>query len=303
MTQKLNLESGWVREISAGGYLERRITNTKPRGGSSIEWFYENYIDEDGNECTARTGEYLVTHTGEVKQQQESAKKRIDNIRNVRIACERFKWKLRANEDKARLFITLTYKENMCDTKRLYEDFRRFWQRIKRKYAIEGYLAAFEPQERGAWHCHLITIGGAEYVPNDEIAQEWGFGYTKTQSCKNLVDLGSYLTSYLINLTPNSGDDEAAKASKKNARLPLYPARFRFLRWSKGLAEPEETVNDAVREKARVEKKEMKIVKDRTFEICLPEMHFPIQTRVILYVDEKKAKKFAKRLANAHINC
>lgn len=216
---------GYYSEISAGGCKKRVWTNFAPKGGTSITWLYEQ--THTGDEVC--TNEYLVNSTGEVKCKKEKAELRTDNERGVRNSCERFKWKLRANARDARLFITLTYAENMTDTKRLYDDFRKFWQRFKRKFSCTGYLMACEPQERGAWHVHLITIGGADFISNDaEVAPLWGHGYTKTTSCKDVADLGGYLTTYLTKFD-----------GKKGSRLSLYPAGFRFLRWSKGLKEAE----------------------------------------------------------------
>lgn len=212
----------YITEITAGSYVKRISSSKKPSGGCAIEWLYEGTDEEP-----IRTNEYLVLSTGEIKSAEEKAETRLANERNIRIACEKFKWKVRANAEDARLFITLTYAENMTDTRQLYEDFRRFWQKIKGRYGITGYLVAFEPQERGAWHAHLITIGGADFVSNAQIAKLWGHGFTKTKACRAIADLGNYLTSYLVKLD-----------GKKGSRLGLYPARFRFLRWSKGLKEP-----------------------------------------------------------------
>lgn len=212
----------YITEITAGSFVKRISSTKKPKGGSSIEWLYEGTQEEP-----IRTNEYLVLSTGEIKSAEEKAETRLANERNIRIACEKFKWKVRANAEDARLFITLTYAENMTDTRQLYEDFRRFWQKLKGRYGITGYLVAFEPQERGAWHAHLITIGGADFVSNAQIAKLWGHGFTKTKACRAIADLGNYLTAYLTKMD-----------GKKGSRLGLYPARFRFLRWSKGLKEP-----------------------------------------------------------------
>lgn len=212
----------FITEIAAGSFVKRISSTKKPKGGSSIEWVYEGTDDEP-----IKTNEYLVLSTGEIKTAEEKAETRLGNERNIRIACEKFKWKVRANAEDARLFITLTYEENMTDTKQLYEDFRRFWQRLKGRFGIEGYLVAFEPQERGAWHAHLITIGGEDFISNAQVAKLWGHGFTKTKACRAIADLGNYLTAYLVKLD-----------GKKGSRLGLYPARFRFLRWSKGLKEP-----------------------------------------------------------------
>lgn len=303
--KKSALKKGYVTEIKAGNYIQRTVTNVRPKGGCPVTWLYESWeeINQTTGETTthtARTGEYLVNSTGEVKQQKETAKKRIDNMRNVRIACERFKWKLRANAHNAHLFITLTYAENMTDTAQLYDDFRKFWQKFKRLNgcANAGYLVAFEPQERGAWHAHIVTVGGAKYVPNETIARLWAHGYSKTTNCRNIADLGGYLTSYLVNLAPSAEDSEEQKASKKNARLPLYPARFRFLRWSKGLADAETTTSNGFKEPAEKEIKGYVVVKDKTSQYKAEQTGATIYTRYILYISTRQSKKIKKMQKN-----
>lgn len=154
---------------------------------------------------------------------------RMANPRQVKKTCENFKWLVRANEDRVRLFVTLTYAQNMRDTKRLYEDFRAFWQRLKRAYkAVTGYLVAFEPQRRGAWHAHVLLLSDTPllYISNRHMHALWGHGFTKTQRPRGIRDVAVYLTSYLT-------DVRSGNVSKKGARLGMYPSGFRFARSSK----------------------------------------------------------------------
>lgn len=57
-----------------------------------------------------------------------------------------------------------------------------------RGYSFE-YIVAMEPQNRGAWHAHLILIfnGKAPFIPNDEISALWGQGFVKTKGLKILT--------------------------------------------------------------------------------------------------------------------
>lgn len=287
----------YTREIKAGKFIKRITSNIKPKGGASIEWIWEQ--SRDGEE-EWRTNEYMVSSTGEIRTVAEKSEKRMENMRQVRIACEKFKWLVRANAEDARLFITLTYSENMTDTEQLYEDFRRFWQRIKRRYGVSEYLVAFEPQERGAWHAHLITLGGAEFIPNSEIAELWGHGFTKTKQCQRVADLGNYLTAYLTKLD-----------GKKGTRLGLYPARFRFLRYSRGVKKPE------IREKEgdfeELPEKLYEKVHDKTIEKELGEFVPKMKIRIREYVERetytrylkmkvKKHKKFSNNLLTDSVN-
>lgn len=157
------------------------------------------------------------------------------------------------------LWVTLTYAENMRDPKRLYEDFRRFWQRFKyylhkQGYPPAEYIAAAEPQGRGAWHLHSLFLfpEKAPFIPNKEIARLWSHGFTKTKSLNGVDNPGLYLTAYLgdMELTEaiaagnfrNGTLKETRTGSKsvvKGARLKMYPSGFNLYRCSRGIKRPE----------------------------------------------------------------
>ncbi len=250
----VDIQEGYVRERRAGKYLERRITTVQQTCGSLIRklphehlWEGEEVqkpyvlrrdliagdrltdsdvssghivcVDEDENLfCDDRCIKFMKTNSS-----------RFANPRQVRKSCENFKWLIRANEDKIRLFVTLTYARNMTDTKQLYQDFRSFWQRLKREVShLKGYLVAFEPQKRGAWHAHVLLLSDFRmlYISNKVMRRVWGHGFTKTQRPKGIRDVASYLTSYLTNV-------KSGTTTKKGERLGMYPLGFHFLRRSK----------------------------------------------------------------------
>lgn len=168
------------------------------------------------------------------------------------------------NPDTA-LWVTLTYAENMRDTTRLYEDYRRFWQRFryylhKQNYPGAEYITAAEPQARGAWHLHGLFLFPckAPFIPNADIAKLWGHGFTKTKSLKGIDNPGLYLTAYLgdMELTEaistgkthgritevDSTDEQGNRKRKaviKGARLHLYPPGFNLYRCSRGVKRPQ----------------------------------------------------------------
>lgn len=43
----------------------------------------------------------------------------------------------------------------------------------------------------------FIFPGKAPYIPNDEMAEIWGQGFTKTRRLDNVDNVGAYLTAYL----------------------------------------------------------------------------------------------------------
>ena len=229
---------GFVKEIRAGKYLERRVTAQSREGVSYITKLPHDRL-WDGTvlkpyvrNCDIYEGENgeRVVDPKDIRF-MKSNESRYANPRQVRKSCENFKWLIRANEKKIRLFVTLTYAHNMTDTKVLYQDYRKFWMRLKDEYpCLTGYLVAFEPQKRGAWHAHMLLLSDNAmlYIPNKKMHAIWGKGFTKTQTPKGKRDIASYLTSYLTNV-------REGKVTKKGARLYMYKAGFHFLRHSKDI--------------------------------------------------------------------
>ena len=104
---------------------------------------------------------FIDIKTGEIKNFKH-AEKRVDNITTVSQSLKTMREYINTNiaEPKRALFITLTYAENMQDTKRLYEDFKKF--NMKLKYYLNKnnlppyeYFLVIEPQARGSLHAHL----------------------------------------------------------------------------------------------------------------------------------------------------
>lgn len=122
-------------------------------------------------------------------------------------------------------WVTLTYAENMTDTKRLYKDLDLYTKRLyfyclKHGYPTPEYITAIEPQERGAWHTHSLLIwqDKAPYISNKDLASIWKHGFVKINQPKNCDNFGAYLSAYL---TDTLEDDKTTK--RKGNRLHLYP--------------------------------------------------------------------------------
>lgn len=198
-----------------------------------------------------------IDNRSESKAQISQSLKRLrDLINNNVIEPKNWKW------------ITLTYKENMQDTKRLYRDFQKFMQRLRYKYNKYNidYIIACEPQGRGAWHIHLLLCfnATAPYISNKEIEILWQQGFTKTQKLNDIDNIGAYLTAYLgdieytndnISLLKKNGvnvsnltlkevnEIEGIKLKEpkcfiKGGRLYMYPPNFNLYRFSRGIKKP-----------------------------------------------------------------
>lgn len=169
---------------------------------------------------------------------------------------------------KNELWCTLTYSENMTDSKRLYDDFRKFIMRLKYRYSDFDYLCVIEPQGRGAWHIHLLlrfnNIDNV-FIPNDEMRRLWGHGFVNVRHLKDVDNIGAYLTAYLADYAITEGEladgavleqalkscigikdvevEENGKKVKKKVlkggRLYLYPPGINLYRHSKGIKKPD----------------------------------------------------------------
>ena len=202
---------------------------------------------------------YLILSTGEIRKFKKTDD-RLGNKNSFRQTFKKLRYLINNNFCglNNELFVTLTYAENMQDTDKLYRDLDKFMKRLRYKYKeiskIE-YLTVVEPQNRGAWHAHiLIKFIDLDkiYIPNALISSIWGLAFVNVQSISkmNIDNLGAYLTAYLTDLPVDDVSlDEFKKAEKfkkvndkfyiKGARLKLYPKGMNFYRKSKGIKFPE----------------------------------------------------------------
>lgn len=168
--------------------------------GNVIEITFLQHKNEGATIKKIDNDNYIVLSTGELKESNHILS-RADNKAQVSQSLKRLRDYLNTNivdVNKCK-WMTLTYRENMTDTKRLYRDFKNFIKRFKYKYGHIEYIVACEPQGRGAWHLHCIIIFDdvAPFIPNSEIAELWQQGFTKTTKLDNIDNIGAYLTAYL----------------------------------------------------------------------------------------------------------
>lgn len=192
--------------------------------------------------------QYINLATGEICDFDKSDT-RADNTDSLRKSFKQLRDIVNCNttDNSCIHWVTLTYSENMTDTKRLYDDFRKFWQRFayycrKQKWTIPEYIAVIEPQQRGAWHIHCIIIWKHKrpYIDNNTVfAPMWGHGFTKIQGVPDDCDnLGAYLSAYLSDMALSEDGDGHGKKYVKGARLKLYPVGVNIFRHSRGIQLP-----------------------------------------------------------------
>lgn len=183
--------------------------------------------------------EFIDLRTGELRKFAQNERKQRENLRET---FNNLTALIRANFDadneQRQLFVTLTYAENMTDSARLMVDFSAWYKRLK--YHCKGhqldYIAVAEPQERGAWHMHVMLKSDKTlFIDNKETMQPlWGHGFTDVQRLKS-DDVGRYYVAYFTDLFEAYGDNP----KKKGKRLSLYPVGMKFYRCSKGIKRPE----------------------------------------------------------------
>lgn len=204
--------------------------------------------------------EYVVLETGEIKEFNH-IENRSQSMNSLRQTFKKLRYLINNNfvGAKNELHMTLTYEENMTDTERLYADFKRFMMRLKRKYKGQSidYLNVIEPQERGAWHCHLLirfNDVGSIFIENKKIAEMWGQGFVTIRSLAEVDNIGAYLSAYLsdIELTDETeriaytdGTEIVEKTVEgqkkkfiKGGRLHMYPPSMKLYRKSRGIVPP-----------------------------------------------------------------
>ena len=240
------------------------------------------YMDKRNHKQTVKVlpgaNEYVVVSTGEVKQCKHHST-RYDNKVSLYKTFKTLRGIINSNVvdvSKVR-WCTLTYADNMQDSKRLYQDFHNFNKRFQRylknnNYPKAEYIAVAEPQERGAWHMHLLYIfpSKAPFVSNQDFANLWGNGFVRIGKLDDVDNVGAYLTAYLGDLPLNDvnaqryigsrvkiveEEQDGKKVSKayvKGARLSLYPSNFNLYRTSRGIKRPTVSMSSYSRAKKKV---------------------------------------------------
>lgn len=185
--------------------------------------------------------QYVNLSDGEIKEFQFQEQKVNANLRKTFLRLGRLININFGDSKKDKLFITLTYKENMQDNKRLYEDAKRFIHNLKyelekkynkkQKEKVEfTYIIVAEPQERGAWHLHILLKANVLnlYISNIRLAKLWGHGDTKTERLKDVTNMGAYYVAYFTDV----------EKGKKGSRLHMYPTSFKIFRTSRNIIRP-----------------------------------------------------------------
>lgn len=263
--------------------------------GNVYEILYQSKINKSIKIVKLDKDRYYNLETGEIKEFNHISD-RTGDINNLRVSMRNLRDLINTNVENPRCckWITLTYAENMKNTKKLHEDFKVFNKAFRRKGYKYEYIAVAEPQGRGAWHLHVLLIFDhvVEYIPNDLIAGFWRQGFTKTKRVDDVDNIGAYLTAYLGDMPEDEfhelrGTEDFAggiynikeceidgklKKIVKGARLSLYPPGFNLYRCSRGIKRP--IINEMMEMQARKKVSSAKLTFEYTVTIWDDETAF-----------------------------
>ena len=159
------------------------------------------------------------------------------------------------------LFVTLTYEKQTNDHVQVHNDFRAFWQRLKRAYPDKelGYISIVEPHASGMFHIHLLLRemrGEHLYIHFSDMDRIWGLGDVEVERLEHVDHMGAYFIAYFSNLelSPEEiekyeaeGDIEERNGKKyiKGKRLDFYPDGMQIARSSRNMTRPVRLENAA----------------------------------------------------------
>lgn len=128
------------------------------------------------------------------KEKSKNAEKNYQKRKVERIAT--VKEIINNNFSQGNISITLTFDPLLFDMEKIHDltfthnEFKKFIQRMRRRYEDFKYLATFSRQENGTWHYHMITNLIMDESVNN-IQNIWGNGSCE---CKNMYS-GDYYTN------------------------------------------------------------------------------------------------------------
>lgn len=247
-----SLEIETIQDIIINSDMAVKVTTT----GNIIEIMYKEKSSIGNNIKKLNANEYIDISTGEIKEYKHTDN-RSQSKNELRKTFKKIRDIINCNVDKPNncKWVTLTYAENMTDTKRLCKDVEKYIKRLRYKYGKFEFIQVAEPQGRGAWHIHMIMIFDrkAPYIDNKDMQDIWGYGFTNTRKLDDIDNLGAYLSAYLGDVSFDEINNDFALIQKclgkevkqvddkyyiKGGRLHLYPTGFNIYRCSRGVKRP-----------------------------------------------------------------
>lgn len=130
------------------------------------------------------------------KGDDKSERENENRTKSSRSARNRVRRQVLANFNEHSKFITLTFKDNVTDVQIANKEFKKFIQRMRRRYSSFKYLAVIEFQERGAVHYHMMS--DLPYIPNKQLNEIWRNGFVRINDIKHVDNVGAYMVKYML---------------------------------------------------------------------------------------------------------
>jgi hypothetical protein len=138
---------------------------------------------------------YINPNGGRKMSEENKELNKENRVKVLRRIKNKVKKLAFCNFDENSKFITLTFKENITDTKIANYEFNKFIKRLRDKVGYFRYLAVIEYQKRGAVHYHMLS--NMDYLPAKELQDIWNNGFiriNRMNDCKNIYE---YVAKYL----------------------------------------------------------------------------------------------------------
>jgi hypothetical protein len=129
----------------ASGLAEAVVKTVRPM---AMEQFKKRY--EESGAISPRHGSSSSSELSDSQRQENHDRAVRRSKQSIRFLCKE------AGVDR---LLTLTYRENMQDRERLYDDFKRFVRLVRKQHPDWMYVAVPELQDRGAFHVHIAVRG------------------------------------------------------------------------------------------------------------------------------------------------
>ena len=143
-------------------------------------------VKSSKNSRVGRAGQSFTTYDVKVSN-------RLKNVARARHTVCRF---VNANFTSSSKFVTLTFAENVTDSRYANREFTKFIKRLKGRLGYSPqYIAVVEFQKRGAIHFHVLM--NCPYIPVEVLERLWGHGFVKINAIDNVDNLGAYVTKYM----------------------------------------------------------------------------------------------------------
>lgn len=160
----------------------------------------EVLVNEELEKEKKKQDEISLQEQSNTEKEKEDEKK----YTRSRIAIQRTKRRLKrlisANVGQHRYtdkFVTLTFKGDPPTREKVCYKFKKFKERMYRRYGKFEYLAVIEiGAENGRLHIHMITFG-LNYIKRDELEKIWGNGFIDIKKIHEINDVENYILKYI----------------------------------------------------------------------------------------------------------